>query len=242
MYRPFDSFQISGHVVSVIGSGGKTSLLSFLAGCLKGSVILTTSTHMYPFDGVPLIDTGNRTGDCDPETISRQIQKGLQTNRVICLGKKEGSGKLADPSDQIPFEALLSYADYVLVEADGSKGLPLKAHRPFEPVIPACTSMTICVVGASGIGKPLGEVCHCPDLFARIAGSSLDTIVTEEHIAAVLNREDLADCYFVNQIDSLANPAAARRLCNLIKKPAYMASLQSLARLSGTSMGDTPKS
>lgn len=241
MYRPFDSFQISGHVISVIGSGGKTSMLSFLARRLNGSVILTTSTHMYPFDGVPLIDTGmsvkdcgmntipgSGSGDCVAEVIAHQIQNKLQTNRVVCLGKKERSGKLADPSDAIPFEALLSYADYVLVEADGSKGLPLKAHRPFEPVIPVCSSMTVCVVGASGIGKPLGEVCHCPDLFARIAGSSLDTIVTEEHIAAVLNWEDLADCYLVNQVDSLADPGAARRLCDLIRKDAYMASLRTM--------------
>ena len=38
-------------------------------------------------------------------------------------------GKLSDPSGTVPFEALLSEADHILVEADGSARRPLKAHR-----------------------------------------------------------------------------------------------------------------
>ena len=111
------------------------------------------------------------------------------------------------------------------MEADGAAGRPLKAHRPWEPVIPACSDMTICVLGASGIGRPATLACHCPERFAALAGISPDAPVSEEHIAAVLNLEGLADCCIVNQVDALSDPAVARRLCDLIQVDAYPCSL-----------------
>ena len=93
------------------------------------------------------------------------------------------------PAPALPFEDLAAEATHVLVEADGAAGRPLKAHRPWEPVIPACSGMTVCVVGASGIGRPAMEVCHCPELFCELAGMSADAPVQAEHIARVINRE-----------------------------------------------------
>ena len=144
---------------------------------------------------------------------------------MICLGKLLPSGKLADPSNVIPFEALLSEADYVVVEADGAAGRPLKAHRPWEPVIPACSSMTVGVVGASGIGKPASLACHCPERFCALAGVGIDEPVGPEHVAAVVNREALADCWLVNQVDALPDPEQARMLCDLINGDAFPCSL-----------------
>ncbi len=46
---------IPSGVVSVMGSGGKTTLLSVLAQELSGSVILCTTTHMFPFPQYPLL-------------------------------------------------------------------------------------------------------------------------------------------------------------------------------------------
>ena len=42
-------------VTAVIGSGGKTTLLRTLSRELPGTVILTTTTHILPFEGVPLL-------------------------------------------------------------------------------------------------------------------------------------------------------------------------------------------
>ena len=114
------------------------------------------------------------------------------------------------------------------MEADGAAGRPLKAHRPWEPVVPACSGLTVCLVGASGFGRPVSEVCHCPELFASLAGITPDALVSEEHIAAVLNREALADCYLVNQTDVLPDPERARLLCSLISRDAYPCSLARL--------------
>lgn len=48
-------FGLKPGVVSVIGSGGKTTLLSTLARELPGPVILCTTTHIFPFSEYPLI-------------------------------------------------------------------------------------------------------------------------------------------------------------------------------------------
>ena len=222
MYRPFETFRVAGKCVSVIGSGGKTSLLRYLSERLPGTVILTTSTHIYPFPGIPRVDVSR----LDREQALSGIRSVLSCGRVVCLGRLETSGKLADPSPVLPWECLMTEADHILVEADGASGRPLKAHRPWEPVIPPCSGLTVCLAGASGIGRPVSEACHCPELFASLAGITPDTPVTAEHIAAVLNREALADCYLVNQAD--VHPEEALRLCGLIRKDAFTCSLTSL--------------
>ena len=225
MYKPFEEFRITGRFISVIGSGGKTTLLRILAKRLPGTVILTTSTHIHPFPGIPLVDAG---GEATPENRRRvvdEIRAVLADNRVICLGKRLSSGKLSSPSEAVPFEALPSLADYIIVEADGSAGRPLKAHRSFEPVIPACSTMVVGVVGASGLGRPVSEACHCPGLFCALAGCDPDAPVGAEHVAAVVNREALADCWLVNQVDALPDPGDARRLCDGINGDAFPCSL-----------------
>ena len=221
MYLPFSSFHVTANCVSVIGSGGKTAFLRYMSERLPGTVILTTSTHIRPFPDIPLVDTvsGNRA------QALAELRSALSRGRVVCLGKSEPSGKLADPSAVFPFEDLLSLADHVLVEADGAAGRPLKAHRPWEPVIPDCSGLTVCLVGASGIGKPVSEACHCPELFAALAGITPDRITEPEHIAAVLNRENLADCYLVNQADAFPDPEPVLRLCGLVSKEAFPCSL-----------------
>lgn len=224
MYRPFEQFQPAGKCISVIGSGGKTSFLRYLSLNLPGTVILTTSTHIWPFPDIPLVDVAVS----GREQALSEIKSALARGRVVCLGKSEPSGKLADPSAVIPFEDLLREVDHVIVEADGAAGRPLKAHRPWEPVIPACTDLTVCLAGASGLGRPVSEACHCPDLFASLAGITPDTPVLAEHVAAVLNREALADCYLINQIDVLPDQEQIRVFCDLVAKDAYPCSLARL--------------
>ena len=225
MYRPFEAFHIIGRFISVVGSGGKTTLLRWLSERLPGTVILTTSTHMFPFPDLPLVDAGGETSAENRRRVIRELRAALRDSRVIGLGRMQASGKLADPSAAAPFEALLDAADYIVVEADGAAGRPLKAHRPWEPVVPACSTMTVGVVGASGIGKPASLACHCPEVFCGLAGIVPDGPVQPAHVAAVLNREGLADCWLVNQIDVLQDIVLARQLCDLIDRDAFPCSL-----------------
>lgn len=200
-------------VTSVIGSGGKTSLLSALARELPGTVVLTTTTHILPFADVPLVTSA----DAD------DVRAALAESRVVCVGSQaEKNGKLVTP--ELGIDALASLADHVLVEADGARRLPLKAHAPWEPVIPACSDRTILVLGASGLGRPVREKVHRPELFCELAGCAPDDPATPELVARAANAEALADVALVNQAD--VAPDAARELAVLLDIPAFVGSVQ----------------
>ena len=191
-------------VTAVIGSGGKTSLLRRLAGEVPGTVILCTTTHIRPFAEYPLLT------EPTPETVRQALADG----RAICLGTPCKNGKLTAPA--LPMEALAKLADYVLVEADGSRQLPLKAHGPHEPVIPAVSRRTICVAGASGFGKPIREAVHRPERFCVLTGAAETAPATPELAARAILAERLCDTVFLNQLDEPEVPPEARRFAAVL--------------------------
>ena len=200
-------------VTSVIGSGGKTSLLAALARELPGTVVLTTTTHIRHFDGILTLISPGMHG----------LRQALAESRVVCVGSRaEKNGKLVTP--ELGIDALASLADYVLVEADGARRLPLKAHAPWEPVVPACSDRTILVLGASGLGHPVREKVHRPELFCELTGCAPDDPATPELVARAANAEALADVALVNQAD--AAPDAARDLAALLAVPSFVGSVQ----------------
>ena len=200
-------------VTSVIGSGGKTSLLAALARELPGTVVLTTTTHILPFAGVPRVTSA----DAD------NVRAALAGSRVVCVGSQaEKDGKLVTP--ELGMDVLAELADHLLVEADGSRRLPLKAHGPWEPVIPACSERTVLVLGASGLDRPVREVVHRPERFCELAGCAPDDPATPELVARAANAEALADVALVNQAD--VAPDAARELAVLLDIPAFVGSVQ----------------
>lgn len=195
-------------VTAVIGSGGKTSLISRLCRELPGTVIVCTSTHIYPADGLPLVT---------------DVIKTLPFEK-FCIGTPAENGKLTAPVQ--PYEILAKLADYVLVEADGAKRLPLKAHLDYEPVIPACTNRVIQVVGLTGLGTPIEKAAHRPEQYARLCNAKTADLVTAERAAAVLNTEALADIYVLNQADDPETENQGRILGALLNKPYILTCLK----------------
>ena len=157
LYR---QLEIRKGVTAIIGSGGKTSLMLRLCRDLPGTVIVCTSTRIFPPEELPLVTEPIR---------ELPFEK-------LCAGVPAEQGKLAAPVQS--FEELAALADYVLVEADGSKGLPLKAHLDHEPVIPSCANQTIQVLGLSGIGRPIREAAHRPEVYASLCGADPSEIAT----------------------------------------------------------------
>lgn len=195
-------------VTAIIGSGGKTSLMLHLCRELPGTVIVCTSTHILPPENLPL--------ETAPLTTMPHAK--------LCAGTWTDQGKLTAPVDS--FEALASLADYVLVEADGSRRLPLKAHLPHEPVIPACANQVIQVLGLSGIGRPIPEAAHRPALFARLCGAPEDGPATPALAARVLRKEHLYTQVLLNQADTPEARALGRELAAELDCPVTLASLQ----------------
>ena len=77
----------------------------------------------------------------------------------------------------------------ILVEADGAKHLPMKAHNDREPVIPDGCGRVILVIGAEGFGKPVSEAVHRPEIFAKLAGVDSTEVVKTDMLARVLLAE-----------------------------------------------------
>lgn len=200
-------------ITCVVGSGGKTSLLATLARELPGTVALTTSTHILPFEGVPLL--------CDPSP--QELRAALRDERVVCVGAAGKGPKLGAPK-RCGFGEMAGLADYVLVEADGSKRLPLKAHEGWEPVMVEGGDNCILVLGASGFGRPASEVAHRLGLFCQRAGISAGGMVRPEDVARVLDAERRLgllpfDRVLVNQVDGERELELARRLAVALEAP-----------------------
>ena len=211
--------QIPRGMTAVIGSGGKTTLLRTLARQLDGTVILCTSTHIFPFEEWPFA------------ADAAQIRQALAHSRAVCTGTPAENGKLTAPP--LSFADLKNLADYVLVEADGSARHPLKAHAPWEPVIPEGTDLVLGVAGASGFLGPISETVHRPDIFCRRAGEGRTVLPEEpaapELTARVLHREALTDVWILNQADAVPEELI-RRFTAAMCEPVQVLSL---GRISG---------
>lgn len=181
-----DTLKITKGITAIIGSGGKTTLLRTIAHELatNAPVIITTTTRMFPFPDVPL---------CDGED-TEEIAACLSKNRLVSVGTV--SEEMKQMPSSMSLKEMEKMAPYVIAECDGSKMLPLKAHRAFEPVVPEGCASVISVLGLSGIGKKVSEAAHCPELYAAIAGCSADDIVTPAMAAKVLVNEYAADKRF----------------------------------------------
>ncbi|MBE7007538.1 MAG: putative selenium-dependent hydroxylase accessory protein YqeC [Ruminococcaceae bacterium] len=201
-------------VSALIGGGGKTTLLYALAEELrkKGRVILCTSTHILVPEQYPLVTGG-----------AEAIRAALAAHGAVCAGTPVENGKLTAPAPS--FEELAALADYVLVEADGAKRLPLKAHAPHEPVVPANAQRVVLLVGADGFGKPISAVCHRPELYAQRAGASVSDAVTPALAARVILAENLGDRVYINKVESDEAYERAKALAGLLDRPVVLGSL-----------------
>ena len=201
-------------VTAVIGGGGKTTLLRTLGEELaeESRVLLCTTTKIFPFHDLPCAMRAEELN-----SLRREL-------RLMCAGTPvPGTEKLTAPP--VPMAELAAWFDYVLVEADGSAQRPFKAHASHEPVIPAEASQVICVVGASGFGKPIREATHRPELYAQLAGVSVEDPVAPETEAAVLQAEGLHHRIYVNQVETRQDLAAAEALAALLDCPVLAGSL-----------------
>ena len=199
--------------VAVIGSGGKSTLLRALgedAAARGERVVLATTTHFLPFGGMPLVTSGDM----------HELTRALDGRGLVCVGTPTADdlGRLAAPA--MPLEELAGAADLLVVEADGSKRLPLKAHASHEPVIPENTRKTVCVVGASGFGKPVEQTVHRPELFCARTGAHMSGIVTPELAAQGIIAEHLADIVVLNQAETVS-PEIAKRFTEALKSSGF---------------------
>ena len=219
----YDALKINTNekqIISLVGAGGKTSLIYALArefAILGKKVIVTTTTHMFmPEKNVVL--TGN----------VNDIKEMLYKTNVITVGMP--SEVLESSSNKRPkvkgismdlASKLIDIADIVFVEADGSKRLPLKVPADHEPVILKGTTMVIGVAGLDAVGKSIGEICHRSNLVADLLKVQEGHIITPYDMAIILSsrkgQRKNVNCDYrvvINKVDNADEVDKAKKIAN----------------------------
>ena len=202
----------NARVIAIIGGGGKSSLMVALGEEFRHrgeTAVMTTTTHIRPprqngYMGDDAAVLGSLLASCRLMTVGTMSEE-----------RKFGPSPL--------LERLPELADRVIIEADGTKGLPLKVPNDREPVIPPFADAVIAVAGLSALGRPLGEVCHRPELAKLRFDLEPDQIVTPELMAMLLSsplaqRKDVGSrpyAVLLNQADR-ARPDEIAALATLL--------------------------
>ncbi|MBV1759287.1 MAG: putative selenium-dependent hydroxylase accessory protein YqeC [Dethiosulfatibacter sp.] len=174
-------------VITVTGSGGKTTIISELAEQLVKTgkrVIITTTTHIYlpHFNnaitvlGIDMLARLNPrhqviifAGKC---INSDNKLKGFTTEEIVRIHK--------NPS-----------IDFIIIEGDGSKRLPVKGYEFYEPVVPYLTDILISVIGLNAIGKIVNdESVHRISKFQKITGKTYGDVIEKQDIVKLILSSD----------------------------------------------------
>lgn len=162
---------------AVVGAGGKTSLIRRWAEEYRRTgmkVLVTTSTHMFIEEDTIL--SGDPT----------EIIRALNETGYAMAGIRDGEKIAPLPYDC--YERICRHADVVLVEADGSKHMPIKFPAEHEPVIYENADEIWIVCGLHALGKPLREAAHRPELAKACLGIENETPVCPEHIQKLITK------------------------------------------------------
>jgi probable selenium-dependent hydroxylase accessory protein YqeC len=180
-------------VISLVGAGGKTTLMFRLARelLLRGKKVVTTTTTKIaePSSG----ETGSLFVDSDEGNIIDFVRSHLDQYAHITVARERlDSGKLRGISQNLVNELWRGGGiDAIIVEADGAAGRPVKAPRENEPVIPTTTSLVVAILGADGMGKELNdENVFQPERVSKITGIAVGERLTDEAMAILMTHSE----------------------------------------------------
>lgn len=180
-----------GEVVSLVGGGGKTTLMYSLAQEMivpKNLIISTTTTKIFPPSS---FETSYLLLSREEKEIVDFILKNINKFRHITLASEKlaPSGKLRGINPELVSKlSKLRSVNNIIVEADGAAGRSLKAPNPaYEPVIPRNTSLVVPVVGIDALGCKLAEeYVFRSKIAAQLTGKALGEIVSSDTIATLM--------------------------------------------------------
>lgn len=157
------------HCIAFCGAGGKTSAMFRLGHALGGAVILSNTAHLARAqcslaDRVYFVEQAK-----DVPGFEYGMPPGL-TLITGAVGERERTRGLSGEVFQRVVDLAIRWKVPLLVEADGARGLPLKAPAAWEPPIPEEADAVIVVAGLSGLGQPLTDArVYRAEDFGRLA-------------------------------------------------------------------------
>jgi len=219
----------NGGVISLVGAGGKTALMYHLARELsrKGDAVLTTTTTKIYVpnrkqSSIVIVSASAGALATEAKALLRQSPHIAAGRRLIPFQNKL-KGFPPQAIDSIWRSGIFRW---IVVEADGAAGRPVKAPAFHEPVIPQSTRWVIGVVGLGAVGRPLTERwAFRPHLVTKITGLAPGEPISESAIASLfVDAEGILKNIpvhalrfaFLNQADSLERQATGRRIAKII--------------------------
>ena len=211
-----DIFSIkTNDIISITGSGGKTSLMFNLARDLSefGKVLVTTSTKIrLPKKGFDIL------------YVDEKFYEKPNSNVVVVLGNLIKEQNKLKSIQYKKLQEIVKDFDYVLIEADGSRNLPLKARKDHEPLIYNLTTKAICVFSIRSFGKiPKEDFIYNYEGFIKNYGS---TTVDERTFVKIFKDEKTifkdfdGDKYiYINQVEDSADFKNVEKIKGFYKKP-----------------------
>ncbi len=184
MMTLYQSLGLEGNgVISIVGAGGKTSLMFCLAREISefGQTVLTTTTTKIMMPNMAQVAHVILTPSI--QSLLDQARELLKKNNPLCAASarlpeqpEKIIGFEPDVIDQLKHSGLFRW---ILVEADGAAQKPLKVPAKHEPVIPDSSSWVVGLLGLKAIGKPLEpEWVFRHERFASITGISTGHPIT----------------------------------------------------------------
>ncbi len=177
-------------VVAFVGAGGKTSAMFALARSFASEgkrVLVTTTTRIFhPGDRSEREGRGFGTVIAlDGQSTQDAMDQVRSAGPRVVLGLADGddSGKLAGIAPEFLF-AFVADFDVILIEADGSRGLPLKAPAAHEPVVPAFCGAVVGTIGLDAPGSPMdGRTVHRSGPFGALVACAEGEAISFGHLA-----------------------------------------------------------
>ena len=220
-----DTFKINNKdIITIIGAGGKTSLMFSASSLLRNDykVLVTTTTHIYIPDN-NLYDKIIMLTHFENENYNNILQNNKNGVYVIgshIVNNSKIKGLTFDMLDKIT-----PYFDVVIIEGDGSKEKSLKGWNDNEPVIYPKTTKTIGIVDISSIGIDINEEnIHRVDKFLDIINDYSNNKVNIEHLEKlILNEKGLfkfskgEKILFINKIEDINKRKNALNIIKDIK-------------------------
>jgi probable selenium-dependent hydroxylase accessory protein YqeC len=213
-------------IISLVGGGGKTTLLFALAEELNKTglkVITTTTTKIFEpsrLQAPCLVIEGNNTRAMEliKEKLSTHAHVTFATNKFLD-GKIGGvhPDVIVQLSQHLP-------VDHLVIEADGAKKLPIKAPADHEPVVPSSTTLLVPMVGIDAVGKPLvEEEAFRPGRIAELTGAKIGETINPSLIAILMTHPQglikgappgARIIPFINKVETMEDLNEARKVAH----------------------------
>lgn len=210
------------NIVTVVGAGGKTSLINYLAKYYKDNykVLLTTTTKIFKpkvnFEYKIFMLNDNRK-------IDIQIDRGL----IVC-GQYINEEEKIVGIDFKDLDTITKNFDLTLIEGDGSKRKKIKGWNQSEPVVYTSTKKVIGVLDITAFDMDVNEEnIHRLEEFKKITKINSSKKITIDNLYdIVLNENGLfknsigEKVLFINKVENTYYENLTKKLINCIEDKA----------------------